>query len=1484
MAIFKLPWGLAGTLLASTYLHSLCASASPSVNVGLKASFSSAPYLLELLETAADENATSYFPLLDRIAEGYFSKASTDQELYNQFVEVLKEDGHMANAETLSSYKFALYLRSSAPRIEAHYQFYHTAVEPFLDVEESTSCPAWVLFDSKQYCSPTMDAAQGNVKGNLQLQELPFDRILGNADAPASILYADITSPTFGLFHQVLTKTAREGKTSYRLRHKASLNAEPKPLIIPGYGVQLALKRTDYIVIDDREGATEPEMTSSETQVKFEDEEFADLKPLSTSELVGLSLKASSYIMQSEKPFETLLKLSQDFPKYSSAVAAHNTSEAFLQEHAYNRAELVPAGMNVWWINGVQMIEREIESLSLLERLRKERKLINGVRELGLTGPEAIELLGHEVVAGVKARDEPQRFDWRDELEGGQVIIWMNDIEKDKRYEDWPTTLHSLLQRTYPGQLPQVRKEIFDVVLPLDLSNLEDVKVIVETLQNFVKRKISVRFGFVPLSETNAAVEQAKVAYHLLETYGLSAVIAYLEAAASAKKLSSPSDTILKTVVEGRKIRTDKTAHSLEKILNIGTYDERVEAAQKWASRLAMDSKAPAFFVDGVALPRDESWLQAMSARASNDLQAVQNAVYQEILTEEWIPAWFLSGAASRRNPYVIPEDEKTLRIFDVKKLLDEHSSIYNALPRLPAEGTSTSADWTNVVLIVDLVTDGGWKLLLNAVKWRELNPSVELVILHNSAQPGHGFSVTDNLFTHVRDAQGGVFESLDQLKSVLRWDGMVEDSDIREVAGQFWKAATPLVQALSLTPGQNGILVNGRLAGPLPETAAAEFTTEDFDQLVSYELTKRIRPAYAAMEALGISEKITNPLVGAMISSIVAISTISDVPEGMFEQASTLRMNQFSIFKAEHTVIETGDSSTASIHLDILVDPASEQGQRWIPILKAISELEGVYMKLFLNPRERLQELPVKKFFRYVIDSKPSFDESGALKAPGASFTGVPQEALLTLGLDIPPAWLVAPKVSAHDLDNIKLSSIKTNVDALYELEHILIEGHSREVVSGSAPRGAQLVLATERDPHFADTIIMSNLGYFQFKANPGLYKINLKEGRSSEIFEIASLGSKGWSPRPNDNTQEVVLMSFQGTTLYPRLARKAGMEAEDVLEAKVDSTMDFVSRGLNFAQGILSGKGKDLEEKHADINIFSVASGHLYERMLNIMMVSVMKHTNHTVKFWFIEQFLSPSFKDFIPYLAAQYGFKYEMVTYKWPHWLRSQTEKQREIWGYKILFLDVLFPLSLDKVIFVDADQIVRTDMIELVNHDLKGAPYGFTPMCDSRTEMEGFRFWKQGYWKNFLRGLPYHISALYVVDLRRFRQIAAGDRLRQQYHQLSADPNSLSNLDQDLPNHMQSVLPIHSLPQEWLWCETWCSDESQAVAKTIDLCNNPQTKEPKLDRARRQVPEWTVYDDEIAAVDRKRKGIKDEVVVEKNTKSRAWEEPVTKKDEL
>lgn len=89
--------------------------------------------------------------------------------------------------------------------------------------------------------------------------------------------------------------------------------------------------------------------------------------------------------------------------------------------------------------------------------------------------------------------------------------------------------------------------------------------------------------------------------------------------------------------------------------------------------------------------------------------------------------------------------------------------------------------------------------------------------------------------------------------------------------------------------------------------------------------------------------------------------------------------------------------------------------------------------------------------------------------------------------------------------------------------------------------------------------------------------------------------------------------------------------------------------------------------------------------------MMLSVLKQTKTPVKFWFLKNYLSPTFKDFLPHMASEFGFEYELVQYKWPRWLHQQTEKQRIIWGYKILFLDVLFPLDVKKIIFVDADQV-------------------------------------------------------------------------------------------------------------------------------------------------------------------------------------------------
>lgn len=53
------------------------------------------------------------------------------------------------------------------------------------------------------------------------------------------------------------------------------------------------------------------------------------------------------------------------------------------------------------------------------------------------------------------------------------------------------------------------------------------------------------------------------------------------------------------------------------------------------------------------------------------------------------------------------------------------------------------------------------------------------------------------------------------------------------------------------------------------------------------------------------------------------------------------------------------------------------------------------------------------------------------------------------------------------------------------------------------------------------------------------------------------------------------------------------------------------------------------DSDDEDEKLNIFSLASGHLYERFLKIMMLSVIKHTKSPVKFWFLKNYLSPTLK---------------------------------------------------------------------------------------------------------------------------------------------------------------------------------------------------------------------------------------------------------------
>ncbi|RLN61323.1 hypothetical protein BBJ28_00005318 [Nothophytophthora sp. Chile5] len=675
-------------------------------------------------------------------------------------------------------------------------------------------------------------------------------------------------------------------------------------------------------------------------------------------------------------------------------------------------------------------------------------------------------------------------------------------------------------------------------------------------------------------------------------------------------------------------------------------------------------------------------------------------------------------------------------------------------------------------------------------------------------------------------------------------------------------------------------LFINGRRVDLPPQS----LTDEDVATIVSFDLKYR-----------------TQPVAKALIKRSATLS-ISEADELSFTIVRTTGIVDKYIKTPRTSRLDVGEDSLNSVRLPgdpslqvaAYVDPLSEASQMMSSMLLMLHSQLNATVELVLLPAAELTEFPLQRFYRYLFEKQPS------LAATNVEFRKLPVQPILTMKIETPEAWNVQILHAGDDLDNLRVdpdspAEVKATTSAVFRLESLLVYGQCRDMTFNmyAPPNGLQLVLERElgvKRMH-RDTLVMKNLGYFQLQATPGVWSLHLARGRAAELFDIID---------PDVDlpleAQDVSVYDFGSHIMQLMVRKKEGMELEELLESvdqqeqskKAKKTKEDVEpiaedAGVfgsywNSMLSLMGKKSEDAAEPQQEaategdsasdeetalvpssarsgetIHVFSLASGYLYERFIKIMMSSVLKRTNNPVTFWLLENFLSPDFKSSIPVLREQFGMDIRLVTYKWPNWLRQQTEKQRIIWGYKILFLDVLFPLGVQKIIYVDADQVVRADLKELLELDLQGKPYGYTPFCDSRNV--GFQFWRQGYWKEHLRGKPYHISALYVVDLTLFRQMAAGDMLRAVYSQLSADPNSLSNLDQDLPNYAQHQIPIFSLPQEWLWCESWCSDETKATAKTIDLCNNPKHKEPKLDMAKRVIAgelfneSWIELDQEI-----------------------------------
>lgn len=107
-----------------------------------------------------------------------------------------------------------------------------------------------------------------------------------------------------------------------------------------------------------------------------------------------------------------------------------------IAEELHTNSLKAQRGINALWFNGLQIEPKDVNPFGLIRTVKKERNVIKSLTSLGLERSEAFELLTHSAIA-ISQKDSAAMealFDASDRPEGGDVIVWWNDMEKDSRF------------------------------------------------------------------------------------------------------------------------------------------------------------------------------------------------------------------------------------------------------------------------------------------------------------------------------------------------------------------------------------------------------------------------------------------------------------------------------------------------------------------------------------------------------------------------------------------------------------------------------------------------------------------------------------------------------------------------------------------------------------------------------------------------------------------------------------------------------------------------------------------------------------------------------------------------------------------------------------------------------------------------------------------------------------------------------------------
>ena len=117
----------------------------------------------------------------------------------------------------------------------------------------------------------------------------------------------------------------------------------------------------------------------------------------------------------------------------------------------------------------------------------------------------------------------------------------------------------------HPREFHRIKKNIFNIVTVVDLTNTNTLGFVSASVMNFINRGYPFRFGLVPVVETEGSLKMAKLLYWLNDTYGTQTAMMFL------KRVSSSVSTLSVVGKLNRSFRCSLRSRIPNKPQSIGT-------------------------------------------------------------------------------------------------------------------------------------------------------------------------------------------------------------------------------------------------------------------------------------------------------------------------------------------------------------------------------------------------------------------------------------------------------------------------------------------------------------------------------------------------------------------------------------------------------------------------------------------------------------------------------------------------------------------------------------------------------------------------------------------------------------------------------------------------------------------------------------------------------------------------------------------------